>query len=128
MSTVLVIEDDISLRALVSLVLEMHGYRVQTAENGLDGLDHIAATMPDLILLDMRMPVMSGAEFAAEYQARYRDTTRAPIIVVTAAEHAARKAQEVGANGFLAKPFSNTELVRAVEKHVGATVAAVTPS
>jgi CheY-like chemotaxis protein len=124
---VLVIEDDISLRALVSLVLEMHGYGVETAEDGEDGLAHISATMPDLILLDMRMPVMSGAEFAAEYHARYRDTARAPIIVVTAAEHAARKAQEVGANGFLSKPFSNTELVRVVEKHLGAPVSAVTP-
>lgn len=117
MNTVLVIEDDSALRALVSLVLEGQGYSVETAANGREGLVCVEATMPDLILLDMRMPVMSGGEFAAEYQARYRDIAHAPILVVTAAQHAARQAREVGANGFLSKPFSNAELLRAVAKY-----------
>jgi CheY-like chemotaxis protein len=118
MSHVLVIEDDVSLRSLIILVLEFSGYRITTAGNGIEGLQRVEAEMPDLILLDMRMPVMSGAEFAVEYQARYGGDARAPIIVITAAEHAARHAREIGANGFLAKPFTNKELVRTVEKHI----------
>jgi CheY-like chemotaxis protein len=117
-STVLLIEDDVSLRALVQLLLERAGYVVKTASSGVAALATIDAAMPDLILLDMRMPLMSGLEFAQQYRARYPEATRAPIVVVTAAEHAARQAQEVGAQGFLSKPFSNQELVRTVAKHL----------
>lgn len=118
MSTVLVVEDDIALRALVVLVLQREGYKVTTAVHGLDALERIGAGMPDLILLDIKMPVMSGGEFAAVYRERYAEDSRAPVIVMTAAEHAARRAQEIGANGFLAKPFVINELVRTVAKYL----------
>lgn len=116
MRTVLVIEDDQDLAALVALVLESQGYVVDTAANGLEALGHVREHMPDLILLDMKMPVMSGSEFAAEYQARYPESDRAPLIVMTAAAHAARRGQQIGANDFLSKPFSTEELVRVVGK------------
>lgn len=116
MKTVLVIEDDIDLRDLVILVLGMKDFDVNTAANGREGLARVQDAMPDLILLDMTMPVMSGSEFAAEYRTHYG--TRAPVVVMTAAEHAARRAQEIGAEDFLAKPFTPDELVRVVEKHI----------
>ena len=82
--------------------------------------------MPDLILLDMKMPVMSGAEFAAEFRTRYCDKPHAPIIVMTAAAHAARYGQEVGANDFVSKPFSTDELLRVVGKQLRVVDAAST--
>lgn len=81
--------------------------------------------MPDLILLDMKMPVMSGAELAAEYRARYAGQRMAPIVVMTAAEHAARRSREIGADDFLPKPFSHDELVGMVSRHATTDAAAV---
>jgi urea transport system substrate-binding protein len=127
MSTVLVIEDDSALRALLIILLERAGYSAKAASNGREGLERVEKGMPDLILLDMRMPVMSGSEFAAAYQERYAGERQAPIVVMTAAEHAASRAREIGAQGFLAKPFMNNELLRViaqflVSEHTGARV------
>ncbi len=123
MSTVLVIEDDSALRALVVLLLERGGYSTTTASNGREGLDRVDEAMPDLILLDMRMPVMSGPEFATAYQSRYAGERKAPIVVMTAAEHAASRAKEIGAQGFLAKPFMNNELLQVVARFIASDAA-----
>ncbi|MDF2693010.1 MAG: two-component response regulator [Labilithrix sp.] len=117
MTTILAVEDDDDLRDLLSYVLEEQGYSVATAENGLEALSIVRKGMPDLILLDIRMPVMSGAEFANQYLAHYGQALHAPIVVMTAAEHASRRCQEVGANDFLPKPFSTDELVGIVRKY-----------
>ena len=116
--TILAVEDDEDLRVLLSLILEAEGYTVTTAANGLEALARVREHMPDLILLDMKMPVMSGAEFAAVYLAQHRDhARRAPIVVMTAAEHASRRCQEISANDFLSKPFAADELVRMVKRY-----------
>lgn len=120
MTIVLVIEDDQDMRDLVGHVLAMKGYEVDTAMNGLEGLAHVEHRMPDLILLDMKMPIMSGSEFAAAYRARYTDAESAPVVVMTAADHAARRSQEIGGDDFLSKPFSTTELIDVVRRHVKA--------
>jgi CheY-like chemotaxis protein len=73
--------------------------------------------MPGLILLDMRMPVMNGWEFAREYRARHGRA--APIVVVTAAEDARARAQEIGADAWLEKPFDLDDVVRMVAQFLG---------
>jgi len=83
---VLVVEDDPDLAALEAELLEEHGHRVEVARNGREALAVIERATPDLILLDMRMPVMNGREFADEYRRRQRSP--APIVVVTAAASA----------------------------------------
>lgn len=118
MSAILAVDDDPDLLDLMALLLEDAGHQVVRASNGAEALDRVREAMPDLVLLDMKMPFMSGWEFAAEYRAIYgarRDI--APILVVTAAEHAGKRAQEVGAQGFLAKPFTRTDLVEAVRTY-----------
>ncbi len=72
----------------------------------------IARTNPDLVLLDMRMPVLDGWGFATALRER---GIRLPILVMTAAQDASRWAQEVGAVGFIAKPFDLDDLLDAVE-------------
>jgi CheY-like chemotaxis protein len=124
MRTVLVIEDDIALRGLVVILLQRAGYTATAASNGQEGMACVEKAMPDLILLDMRMPVMSGDEFAAAYQERYAGQRKAPIIVMTAAEQVARHARAIGAQGFLAKPFVNSELTRVVASHIASADAA----
>ncbi len=115
--TILTVEDDQDLRTLITIVLEQEGYSVVTASNGREALAQIDQHMPDLILLDVRMPVMSGVEFAAQYESRYMSEPKAPLIVMTAGEHASRRCQELGGDGFLAKPFSADELLAIVKCH-----------
>lgn len=114
---VLVVEDDIDLRGMVQLLLEGAGYRVLTAGEGGEALQKIAQEMPGLIVLDMKMPGMDGWEFAREFRARY--DRRAPIVVLTAAEDARKRAEEIGAEDYLGKPFEIDELLHKVEKYLG---------
>jgi CheY-like chemotaxis protein len=114
---VLVVEDDPDLLSLVELILRDAGYRVATASHGRAALARVAEEMPALILLDMRMPVMNGWEFAREFRALYGRA--APIVVVTAAENARARADEIGADGWLAKPFDLEDVLRAAERHAG---------
>jgi DNA-binding response OmpR family regulator len=115
---ILIVEDDDDLRELATTVLEMENFQVRTAQNGREALARVIEHMPDLILLDMKMPVMDGPSFALEFRARHGDSV--PIVVVTAAQDAASRAREIGAAGWLAKPFSIDELVMMVRLHLRA--------
>jgi CheY-like chemotaxis protein len=111
--TVLVIDDDEDIREMVRFILEGRGYAVDTAANGREGLEAVAAQRPDVILLDMKMPVMDGAAFVAELDRS--DGTPPPIVVLSAADDVRKRAGDVGAAGWLAKPFDLEDLTRAVE-------------
>lgn len=113
---VLVIEDEADLRALMADLLQEEGYAVESARDGVEGLRLIAQRMPDLILLDIKMPVMDGRMFVELLMARYPE--RAPIVVVTAVESAPRRAAETGAEGWVGKPFDIDRLVQTVERHL----------
>lgn len=114
--TVLVVDDDPDLLSLVAMVLEGEGYQVETARDGREGLDAIARRMPDLILLDMKMPIMNGWEFAREFKSKYNG--RAPIVVITAYTDAKKRAEEIGADGWIGKPFDLDTLVGIVGKYI----------
>lgn len=109
---VLVVDDEPGIRATVSAMLEIEGYAVAEATNGAEALAVVEAGAPDLILLDMRMPVLDGWAFAAELRRRGHAM---PIVVMTAARDAARWAAEIAATGFVSKPFGYDDLIRAVE-------------
>jgi CheY-like chemotaxis protein len=74
--------------------------------------------MPGVILLDMRMPVMNGWEFARAFAERHGRAC--PIVVVTAAENARLRAEEIGADAWLEKPFDVDAVLAAVERLIGA--------
>lgn len=112
----LVVEDDPDLAEVELMILRSAGYVALSAGNGQDALKLVALRQPALILLDMLMPVMDGWSFAREYRARYADP--APIIVLTAAEHAERRADEIGAQAALSKPFDYEELLRVISRFV----------
>jgi CheY-like chemotaxis protein len=113
-SHILVVEDDPDMSEVIVWALRQARYETIAATNGRKALESVAAGMPALVLLDMMMPVMDGWQFASEFRARYPQ--HAPIIVVTAAEQAERRAQEVGADDWLAKPFELRDLLRAVAR------------
>jgi CheY-like chemotaxis protein len=113
---IVVVDDTDGIRDLVTDTLTDAGYAVVCAANGADALDVIAGTDPALILLDLNMPVMDGWQFARALAAR---SLRIPVIVMTAAGDVARHAQELGAVGWLRKPFDLTELLRVVAERTG---------
>jgi two-component system, chemotaxis family, chemotaxis protein CheY len=107
-----VVDDDPSIVAVISDILSAEGHEVVSAENGQDAL--AKANGEALVLLDMRMPVLDGWGFANRFRAAGK---RSPIVVMTAAENASRWAAEIGADGYLAKPFEIDALIAAVERH-----------
>jgi CheY-like chemotaxis protein len=114
---VLLVEDDEDIRDAVAYILRREGHEVLEASHGGEALDRILAHgQPDLILLDMNMPVMNGWELAAEL--KRRALTASPIVVLTAAHDAQRSAVEIGAAGFIGKPFSLEDLVTLTAAHL----------
>jgi len=112
-NTVLVVDDDTSILDTVSSILSGEGYDVVSASTGQEALAAVARKQPLLILLDMRMPIMDGWAVA---RALREQGISVPIVVMTAAESAKRWADEVGAEGYLAKPFGLDELLTTVER------------
>ena len=110
-NTVLVVDDDTSILDTVSSILSSEGYNVVSASTGEEALKAVASARPLVILLDMRMPVMDGWAVA---RAIREQGIKVPIVVMTAAESAQRWADEVGAEGYLAKPFGLDELLDTV--------------
>ena len=113
---VLVVDDDPSILDTVTAILSGEGYQVVSAAGGQEALALIRSWHPTLVLLDMRMPVMDGWAVARNM---HEAGSRVPIVVMTAAESARRWADEIGAAGHLAKPFTLDELINCVEKFSG---------
>ncbi len=111
----MVVDDHAAIRELVREVLEGVGYTVREAADGAEALRLAREARPDLILLDIGMPVMDGRQFAAAY--RLEPGPRAPVVVMTAAQDAARRSAELaelGVAGYLGKPFSMTEVLATI--------------
>lgn len=113
---ILVVDDDEAILDVVSDVLRLEGYPVETAIDGEAALEAVERSRPLLVLLDMRMPRLDGWGFARALRER---GIRLPILVMTAARDAAGWADEIGAEGYLAKPFDLAQLVEAVRLQAG---------
>ena len=111
---VLVVDDDPDILDALSEILEVEGYEVQRARNGREALQRLEQAPPDLVLLDLMMPVMDGWEFARSLN----PDARPPIIVLSADRNVSVKAQEIGALGWLAKPFELSELLAVVRRAI----------
>jgi CheY-like chemotaxis protein len=115
---VLVVEDEPEILDFVEVLLGSEGYQVITASNGAVALQRVLSGETfDLVLLDMRMPVMDGWTFAHAYHER--PGPHAPIVVLTAARDAEARAAQIHADGYLGKPFDMDDLLRLVAHHTG---------
>ena len=114
--SVLVVDDDPSILAVVSDILESEGYHVSTATNGMDGLEAMRVAPYALVILDMRMPVVDGWSFASFLDAFDNPV---PILVMTAGQEAEEWAKEVGTTHYLEKPFDLHDLLNAVTAIIG---------
>lgn len=115
MSRILVVEDDPDIAELMRRYLQKAGFEVEVRGSGHDGLSAITANPPDLVVLDLMLPQISGQEICRFVRSDER-TAAVPIIMVTArADESERIAGlDLGADDYLAKPFSPGELVARV--------------
>jgi two-component system, cell cycle sensor histidine kinase and response regulator CckA len=114
---ILVVEDDRSIRSALQAILEDEGYGVTTAENGRQALENLLTSVaPDLIVLDLRMPVMDGWEFRA---AQKSDPVLARIPVLAVSADGSAKAAAIDAEAYLRKPLSSDALLNAIERILG---------
>jgi two-component system, OmpR family, KDP operon response regulator KdpE len=112
-STVLVIDDEPQIRRFISAGLELHGYQVHESENGSAGLKAAARFQPNLIILDLILPDMSGLEVLETL----RSWSDVPIIVLSIQVDEERKVQllRIGADDYMIKPFGIAELAARCE-------------
>jgi CheY-like chemotaxis protein len=119
MAQVLVVEDDDAIRGLVSEVLRDDGYKVHEAANGLEALEVLRDLVPDLIVLDLMMPIMDGWTFVEECR-RKQWCGEVPIVVTSAAHDLPRTADRLkplGVRTCLAKPFDVDGLLALAERY-----------
>jgi DNA-binding response OmpR family regulator len=110
--TILVVDDETNIRELARLYLEEAGYGVVVAEDGRQALDQVKQSRPDLVVLDLMLPLLDGLEVCR----RIRAESRLPIIMLTARDEDIDKivGLELGADDYVTKPFNPRELVARV--------------
>lgn len=116
---VLVVDDEPAIQRLISALLKTEGYEVRTARDGQEALNLLQDWEPDLIVLDLMMPVMDGRAFRAA-QLQLDPATTVPLIVLTAHRTDHGAADGLGAAAVLTKPFEIDELIEAVDRSLRA--------
>ena len=115
MTTVLLVEDSLTQQEMIAEILQKRGLKVSLANDGVEALEKIQANCPDLVVLDIIMPKMNGLDMCAKYRSSYGYKT--PVIMLTAlgTTDDIVKGLKAGADDYLVKPFSFTELEARIE-------------
>ena len=115
LKTILIVDDSAMIRRIVSQLVQKLGHQPLTAENGLRGYEMAAEVRPDMIIMDIEMPVMDGYEATWRIKSDQR-TTHIPVMFFTAlgSEENIQQAREAGGIGFLNKPICKEELSQAI--------------
>ncbi len=114
--TILVVDDESNNRFLLKTHLESAGYKIIIATNGMDALERVKKSPPDLIILDIMMPEMDGFQVCQTFR-QMPDTMIVPIVMVTALRGTDERIKgiEAGADDFISKPFNRMELLTRVK-------------
>ena len=120
-STVMVVDDSITMRRVASKLLERHNYEVVTAKDGVDALAQLQELRPDVMLLDIEMPRMDGFELATHMQ-NEETFSKIPIIMITSrtGEKHRDRAIEIGVTNYMGKPYQEDELIENIQSALGA--------
>ncbi|HSR35935.1 MAG TPA: response regulator [Desulfurivibrionaceae bacterium] len=118
--TILIVDDSAMIRRIVSQILQEYGHRTVLAENGQKGYEQAVAVQPDLIIMDIEMPVLDGISATERIKADAK-TAHIPVIFFTAlgSEENIQQAKGVGGIGFLNKPICKEELGKAISDILG---------
>ncbi|NTW97439.1 MAG: response regulator [Oscillochloris sp.] len=121
MKTILVVDDNTDNRNIIAQMLKISGYRVVCATDGLHALDLVASEPPDLILMDMAMPVLDGWSATARLKSQ-PDVADVPVIAVTGhvSQHEITRAINVGCADVLSKPIDYETMIHKVRTHLAA--------
>ena len=122
-TTVLVVDDSVTVRKVTSRFLERQGITAVVAKDGIDAMEILQELTPDLILLDIEMPRMDGFEVAT--QVRFNNRLRQiPIIMITSrtGEKHRERAFEIGVNDYMGKPFQEKELLDKIQNLLGTNI------
>jgi two-component system, OmpR family, response regulator VicR len=113
---ILIIEDEASISDIIKFNLQKEGYEVDTAYDGQDGLSKALAGNPDLILLDVMLPLMDGFQVCK----KIREASNVPILMLTAKEEEVDKVLglELGADDYITKPFGMRELIARIKANI----------
>jgi len=116
-ATVLIVDDDPVIQRLLRVNFEMEGYEVIVGVDGIDGLEKARAEHPDIVVLDIMMPRMSGLDVAKALKAD-PETASIPVVLLSAKAQEAdlRAGDESGADDYLTKPFDPFQLLQRVEQ------------
>lgn len=117
MAHILVVEDDLAVRASIAAVLRQAGHQVHQAENGSEAQRHAERTRPELIITDVVMPVMDGFQLVKALRA-HKQTAFVPILCLTEGDNYEQRVRgfRLGADDFITKPFSSRDLVARVDR------------
>jgi DNA-binding response OmpR family regulator len=114
---ILVVDDDPVILRLIEVNLDLEGFEVDTADRGEDAIARARDTSPDLIILDLMMPEMSGWEIAERLQEDDK-TKGIPLVFLSARtqDEDRRRGEELGVAGYVTKPFDPAELVSTIRR------------
>ena len=115
MKRVLIAEDEPSIVLSLEFLLKEAGYEIMTALDGAQALKLVAERKPDLVVLDIMLPLVNGFEVCRTIRAdRSLDATRILVLTARGREHEVARGLAVGANAYLTKPFATRELMKKV--------------
>ena len=119
---ILIADDDVALRRLLTLMLESGGYRVTTASSGTQAIAQMEAGRPDLLCCDLMMPDLHGFEVLKAVKSR-PDLAHIPVIIITAAgqETEVKRALELGAARYVLKPFATAHILGVIRDVLSST-------
>jgi len=119
---VMVVDDSLTVRKITSRLLEREGYHVLTAKDGVDALEQLKETLPDVMLVDIEMPRMDGFDLTRNIRHDPR-TAAIPIIIISSrtAEKHRSHAEQLGVNAFLGKPYHEAELLQLIAQYLSGT-------
>ncbi len=119
--TVLVVDDSLTVRKIVSRLLTREGYQVLLAKDGVDALEQLIEVLPDVVISDIEMPRMDGFDFVRNLRADSR-LKNLPVIMITSrtADKHRNYALEIGANQYLGKPYNEDELLGLIDGYIKA--------
>ena len=125
-STILVVDDSVTVRKVTSRFLERQGFNVAVAKDGIDAIEILQDSTPDMILLDIEMPRMDGFEVATQVRHSQR-LQHIPIIMITSrtGEKHRERALEIGVNDYMGKPFQEQHLLDRIQNILGKKVSLI---
>jgi DNA-binding response OmpR family regulator len=124
---ILVIDDDQPILGMMRNILKEYGFEPATAATAREALELARDEAPDLVLVDLSMPTMSGAELIREFRLQ-NGLAAVPILVLSGHAHLASEAEQLDADGWIQKPFDLQHLIRTIEAHLTSSTDRVSPA